>query len=98
MVIFDLKEDDNLDILFLTETRLQDHDDETTIHEMILKCFFIKHIRRKELGGGVTMIYRNNLTVELLTHNVNIMEHSDVTINCQRITMPVVYLYRLLTI
>ncbi len=65
--------EDDLDILFLTETWLKQTGDESTILDMLPNGYKIYHIPRPSgKGGGVAMIVRKNIHVDSCTPSLEL--------------------------
>ena len=94
--IHDLVADNELDILFITETWLQSNSiDELAIGDMTPNGYSLKHLPRpNRRGGGIGLIYRSCLPVaELQPFSATTFEcfTSSVSIGDHQITLSVVY-------
>ena len=56
-------EDENIDLMFITESWLKEKGDESKLKELTPKAYKIKSLPRGSRGGGILVIYRDHLSI-----------------------------------
>lgn len=76
--IYELLSENSLDLLFITETWLQQDGNGTVIHDMLPDGYNILHQPRiGRRGGGTAVIHRDNLLVDQVSDNTTTLTSAD---------------------